>query len=221
MKINKVDNKVIAAQLRKPTGEFATKVAETMNEGNRQINLDAIDALNLSVGDQILEIGMGNGFFVKEILSRSNELKYTGCDFSKEMVEQSTQMNAELVDDGQVSFYLNNGIKLPFEKESYDKVLTINTLYFWADQALILSEIWNVLKPKGQLTIAIRPKSVMKKYPFTEHGFNMFDKEEVIYLLEQYNFKVTEVFENEEPEQDFGGVKMKVANLVVNAQKVE
>ena len=220
MEKNKVDSKVIAAQLRCPNGELATKVAETMNEGNRQMNLDAMDALNLSVGDHILEIGMGNGFFVKEILSRKKELKYTGCDFSKEMVEQSTQMNAVLVATKQVEFYLNNGLKLPFEKECYDKVFTINTLYFWEDKALTLSEIWRVLKPKGQLTISIRPKSVMTSYPFTKHGFQMFEKEELVHLLQQNNFKVTEVIENDEPSQDFGGVEMKVANLIVNAQKI-
>jgi len=220
MEINKIDNKTIAEQLRRPNGEFATKVGEIMNEGNRQINLDVIDALNLSVGDEVLEIGMGNGFFVKEILSKKKELKYTGCDFSKEMVEQSIQLNATFVASGQADFYLNDGVKLPFEKETYDKVFTINTLYFWKNEALTLHEIWNVLKPKGQLTIAIRPKSVMQLYPFTEYGFKMFDKEEVIRLLEQNNFKVTEVVENEEPSQDFGGVEMRVANCIVRAQKI-
>lgn len=219
MDIKKIDHSIIADQLRQPKGEFATKIAETMNEGNRQINLDTIAALNLSSGDHVLEIGMGNGFFVKKVLAKEEGLKYTGCDFSKEMVEQSTQMNKEFIENGQAAFYLNNGLKLPFEKTSFDKVFTINTLYFWEDQRLTLTEIWNVLRPKGQLTIAIRPKSVMKLYPFTENGFNMFDKGQVVELLQQNNFNVIEVFENEEPDQDFDGTKMKVANLVVTAEK--
>ncbi|MBK7811139.1 MAG: hypothetical protein IPI50_07870 [Saprospiraceae bacterium] len=57
--------KEIAKQLRQPSGEFATQVGQKMNEGNLHINLNTIEALNLQKGDHILEIGMGNGFFVK------------------------------------------------------------------------------------------------------------------------------------------------------------
>ena len=53
--------KTIAAQLRQPSGEYAIEVGKKMNEGNHDINLYTIKALNLKPGDNILEIGMGNG----------------------------------------------------------------------------------------------------------------------------------------------------------------
>lgn len=66
--------KAIADQLRQPTGEYAIQVGEKMNEGNLHINLNTFEVLNLVAGDNILEIGMGNGFFVKNILSTDNTI---------------------------------------------------------------------------------------------------------------------------------------------------
>jgi hypothetical protein len=39
-----------------------------MNKGNRLMNLETISQLGIVDNDKILEIGMGNGFFVKIFL---------------------------------------------------------------------------------------------------------------------------------------------------------
>lgn len=59
--------KTIAQQLRQPTGAFAIEVGQTMNKGNLQMNLCTIENLVLNKNNRLLEIGMGNGFFVKNI----------------------------------------------------------------------------------------------------------------------------------------------------------
>lgn len=59
--------KNIALQLRKPEGDWGIEMGEKMNVGNKFINLHTIDVLNPKANDVILEIGMGNGFFVKDI----------------------------------------------------------------------------------------------------------------------------------------------------------
>jgi protein-L-isoaspartate O-methyltransferase len=96
--------KHIAAQLRKPEGEGATRVGEKMNDGNRFINLRAIRRLEVKPGDNILEIGMGNGFFVESVLSVAPTVRYTGCDYSPEMVQQATGLNQAAVASGQARF---------------------------------------------------------------------------------------------------------------------
>ena len=68
--------KNIATQLRQPRGEFAVQVGERMNKGNLHINLFTLDALNLNGEENILEIGMGNGFFVKNLLNKYPKIKY-------------------------------------------------------------------------------------------------------------------------------------------------
>jgi ubiquinone/menaquinone biosynthesis C-methylase UbiE len=158
--------KSIAEQLRKPAGEYAVKVGEKMNEGNLHINLYTIEALNLAPDDNVLEIGMGNGFFVKDILSANNFIRYTGCDFSEVMVDEASKINEEYVKEGTAKFCVANAEQLPFNDGEFDRVFTVNTIYFWANPSLVLSEIKRVLKPAGQVVISIRPKSVMQYYPF-------------------------------------------------------
>ncbi len=118
--------KEIAKQLRQPSGEFATQVGQKMNEGNLHINLNTIEALNLQKGDHILEIGMGNGFFVKNILSTDHSIKYTGCDISEAMVAESSKQNETWIASGQAHFQLADANELPFDPSSFNKVFSIN-----------------------------------------------------------------------------------------------
>lgn len=141
--------KTIAGQLRKPTGEYATQVGEKMNEGNLHINLITIEALNIVPEDNILEIGMGNGYFVKNILSIDKSIKYTGCDYSEIMVEECNKQNETFITTGQAKFIIADAKELPFGNETFDKVFSINTIYFWDNPNIVLAEIVRVLKSKG------------------------------------------------------------------------
>lgn len=211
--------KAIAGQLRQPTGEYAIQVGEKMNEGNLHINLNTFEALNLATNDNILEIGMGNGFFVKNILSADNSIKYTGCDFSEIMVDEARKQNVNFIASGQAKFLKADANELPFEKETFDKVFSINTIYFWDNPQKVLAEIWRVLKTKGQVTISIRPKSIMEHYPFVKYGFKTFAKDDLTELIAKNNFKVVDIIEKDEPEIEINGELTKTATLLIRAEK--
>jgi ubiquinone/menaquinone biosynthesis C-methylase UbiE len=211
--------KSIAAQLRKPHGEYASQVGKNMNVGNKIINQHTIEALKLKAHDNVLEIGMGNGFFVKDILAAGKDIMYAGCDFSEIMVQEASAQNEMFVKAGKANFIVAGADNLPFENAVFDKVFTINTIYFWEDQQNVLSELGRVLKSTGQLIISVRPKSVMQTYPFVKYGFNMFDKDDLVKLLSDNNFHVTEVIEKKEPDQEISGEKIKVETLIVCANK--
>lgn len=212
--------KSVAEQLRKPQGEYAIRTGKKMNESNLLINLFTIEALKLTANDTILEIGMGNGFFVKDILSVDNSIHYTGCDFSEAMVEEASKLNEDFIKAGRATFCLANANHLPFANERFNKVFSVNTIYFWNDPSLILSEFWRVLKPKGQIIISLRPKSVMEHYPFAKYGFNMFTEDDLIDLLSKNNFRVMSTIEKDEPEQEVSGEKIPVKTLIICAEKL-
>lgn len=211
--------KGLAAQLRQPNGEYAIRVGEMMNEGNKHINLYTIEALDPKAGEKILEIGMGNGFFVMNILGIDPSIRYTGCDFSEIMVEESRKQNEQFIQNGQAEFFHANAEQLPLPNETFDKVFTINTLYFWENPELVFAEIRRVLKPKGKLIIAVRPKSVMQHYPFVKYGFAMFAKEDIVNLMGRNQFRATEILEKQEPEAELNGEKMSTETLIISAEK--
>src|SRR5688500_4778285 len=139
--MNEEQLKPVASQLRQPQGEEGIQVGEKMNEGNAFLNLAAIKQLKLQPNVSVLEIGMGNGFLVKDILSGNPSAKYIGCDFSELMVEQARKLNKTFINNGKAQFVLAEADNLPFAPESFDKVFTVNTLYFWNDPAAILTQI--------------------------------------------------------------------------------
>ncbi len=212
--------KEIAGQLRQPHGEHATEVGERMNKGNYLMNVAAIETLAPQAQDTILEIGMGNGFFVKDILSMDPSVHYSGCDFSEAMIEAATQLNQEVVNTGQASFILAPANSLPFEESTFNKVFTVDTIYFWENPTPVLDEIKRVLKPQGQLLIAFRPKWAMEQYPFTQYGFTMYTMEELVALLPANGFVVSQSFEKQEPDQEINGETVIAAFAIILAEKI-
>jgi len=209
----------LAAQLRQPTGEAGIQIGEWMNRGNVQINLDTIATLNAVADDNILEIGMGNGFFVKNILQEDESIQYTGADFSAVMVAEATRINAAWIAKKQAKFILSNVDALPFANNSFNKIFTINTIYFWEDVAKVLSEIKRMLQPNGKFIVTLRPKRQMKNYPFIQYGFNLFSKEEAVQLLTQNGFTVLHASEMQEPDFEVNGEMVKMESLIIESTK--
>lgn len=217
--MDKQSHQQLAAQLRMPVGVDGIRTGEWMNRGNVHINLDTIEILNAIEGDNILEIGMGNGYFVKDVLQNVSHLQYTGVDFSAVMVEEAKKINTAWINKGQVKFILSNAAALPFADAAFNKIFSINTIYFWDDATAILAEIKRVLQPKGKLIVALRPKRLMKNYPFTQYGFTMFTREEMIQLLTTNGLTIAQAIEKQEPDFELNGEMVKIESLIIEASK--
>ena len=211
--------KIAASQLRKPHGEHAIFFGNKMNEGNKELYRNTLSVMNPEDEDVILEIGMGNGNFVKDILSTASNIMYHGCDYSKEMVAESKKNNKNYMNSGTANFLLSNASNLPFSDDYFDTVFSVNTIYFWEDKIKILNELSRVLTQNGKLVLALRPEKTMNYYPFVKHGFELFSKNKVVDLLERNHFTTENVTEKKETDQIIDGFKYKVESLIVIAKK--
>lgn len=213
------EQKELASQLRQPHGDGATVIAERMNKGNAVMNRATLDFISAKDSMSILEIGMGNGFFIPELLQRAKNMHYTGLDFSSEMISYATQLNKENVDKGVVEFLLGDVQEAASLGKYFDTIFTVNTIYFWKNPPEVLNQLYSLLKKEGELIITIRPKKVMQQYPFVQYGFTMYSKEELCALLENNNWKIVDAKEIQEPEHFINGVGYKVETLMVKARK--
>jgi ubiquinone/menaquinone biosynthesis C-methylase UbiE len=211
-----MDLQLLAAQLRKPDGEIGKQIGEVMNNGNNLINQWTIAALDVQDGDSILEIGMGNGYFVKDILSGRSSVIYHGVDYSQLMVDEAKKLNASFIDTKQANFTVANAGKMPFESNYFNKIFTINTIYFWDNAEDELREIKRVLQPGGKFVIAIRTKESMDQMPFTEYGFIKYNQDEFVDVLQKNGFTISNVDQRKEPPYDFNGKQMELENLIVS-----
>jgi ubiquinone/menaquinone biosynthesis C-methylase UbiE len=213
------DSKTLAGQLRQPEGSLGIKVGENMNKGNRLMNLETIKQIEISGNDNILEIGMGNGFFVRDIITAAQNVKYTGCDFSETMIREATDLNHSFSPNAK--FVLSDARHLPFSDALFDKVFTVNTIYFWEDAKQVLAEIRRVLKPNGTFIVTLRPRHVMDQLPVVKHGFTTFNNEEVAHLLDENNFKTVSITENEDIEIKIDDKSIRNAFVVIKAIKTK
>lgn len=209
--------KEIARQLSCPDGEYGIKTGEMMNISNIGMTTNAIEALDLIPKDIVLELGHGNAAHVAALLNKADDVTYFGADISKTIITEAEKINAEFIAETRASFFLTNGEVLPFEDEFFDKIFTVNTIYFWQNPIQYLAEIKRVLKPKGLLVIAFADKAFMETLPFTKFGFNLYDEPKVLNILSNAGFEILKSELKSEEIQSNAGFKVNRDYYVVSA----
>lgn len=204
-----------AAQLRCPSGGQALETARKMNEVHGSLNRKCIELMHISPGDHILETGPGNGAFARDIVGNLQGVSYTGIDWSDAMVQQARSLNAELIASGHAQFLLADSNSIPLGAHSFDKALTVHTVYFWDDPALHLAELARVLKPQGLLCIAFADRTFTEKMPFAQMGFTLYNAQEVKTLLEGAGFLVQDILRiTETSKAETGEMIDKLLNVI-------
>ena len=201
----------IASQLKYPSGEKGIEMANMMNETNINMTKHSIQNLNISQGNKILELGHGNAGHVEFLFEQAQNLKYYGLEMSELMFKEARQINRNFVSQKQAFFSIYDGNKIPFEDESFDKIFTVNTIYFWQKPEELLSEIYRVLKPNGNFCLTFAEEDFMKKQPFTQFEFELYSTEKAQKLIEKTPFKI--VYTETQTEK----VKSKTGELVDRA----
>lgn len=199
------DLKILAQNLRNPQGEKGIEIGEMMNATNIGMTLESIKTLLIGDGEQILEVGHGNAGHLKSILNKAKDLKYTGIDISETMNKEAQNLNAEFKD--QAEFILYEGKKLPFEDKVFDKIFTVNTVYFWENPKEYLNEIYRVLKDSGTFVLTFAQRVFMETLPFTQYDFKLYNSEEMQEIISESYFKRMKMVEKEEQIQNKAGTE--------------
>ena len=215
-----LDPEELAKHLRQPVGETGKKVGVEMNKSNKHICLNTYKVLSPSTGDHILEIGMGNGYFVPDLLEMAGGLKYHGVDYSETMVDEARQINEKLVDQGVVQFTQGSIDALPFADATFDSISTTNTLYFWPAPLSNAQELFRVLKPGGKLVLGYRSKDCMDQLEITKYGFVKYETKGVEQLLLDAGFSDVSTQNIKEPELEFDGNIFQIEGLFTSAKKL-
>ncbi|MCH5715330.1 class I SAM-dependent methyltransferase [Niabella hibiscisoli] len=109
---------------------------------------------------------------------------------SELMMDAARHTNQKWIDNGEASFYLYDGARTPFSDGSFDKVFTVNTIYFWSDPVSLLSEIYRITTAGGWFNITFAQKAFMQTLPFTQFGFELYDTTKVETLVAATSWKI-------------------------------
>ena len=113
--------------------------------------------MELRPGERILDLGCGSGW-ASRLLARmvsdgpQGFGQVVGIDISDEMVRQA---RAESKDFENVMFVEGSAAQIPWEENFFDKVLSVESFYYYPDQERALAELFRVMAPKGELYILI------------------------------------------------------------------
>ena len=133
----------------RPTGEDGTKMLQRMNESHYAVTGWALEHWKIREDDRILDIGCGGGATLRRMSEQVRDGHLTGVDYSATSVELSGQTNAEALKTGKMDLVEASVANLPFVDNVFDKIITVESFYFWPDPAENLKEVYRVLKPQG------------------------------------------------------------------------
>jgi SAM-dependent methyltransferase len=116
------------------------------------------DKLNLADGDRILDVGCGEGRHTLGAYLSAN-VHAVGVDLSEQDLQTATERFKEFEEPGNaaksVTFQKANALALPFDDNSFDKVICSEVLEHIPDYQGVLAEIRRVLKPEGLLAVSV------------------------------------------------------------------
>lgn len=217
------DYKSVAAQLRQPSGADGLKTAERMSENNGPMIRRCIDHLAPDKEENILEIGPGGGLHIPNLLEKAEGIRYTGVDISETMIELAKEHNKEGLNSGNVvldQVLVKNGYtSLPFASDHFDKIFTVNTVYFWDNALAQANEIFRVLKPSGTFILCFASEQFMAALPFTQYGFELYSIEKASALLLQADFSIDKVTTEKEMVKSIAGEEFEREIIFIKAIK--
>ncbi|MEJ5311131.1 MAG: class I SAM-dependent methyltransferase [Anaerolineae bacterium] len=128
---------------------------------------EALTVAGIAPGMAVLDVGCGRG----EMLRHTTRLgaRAFGIDYAQAAVRLSRRIVAEVIQQGGMAcVYQASALYLPFQAETFDRVLMFDIVehLYPAELALALTEAWRVLKPGGRIIVHTAPNVWYDRYAY-------------------------------------------------------
>nr|WP_255949254.1 class I SAM-dependent methyltransferase [Brucepastera parasyntrophica] len=143
----------------------------------------------------ILDIGFGNGYLLKKLYKLNIPIKMYGIEVSKDMFDRVFLKNEQLIRNRDLRISLESIQETEFESNTFDRIYTINTIYFWNELGKSFSEIKRILKPDGIFLNIIYTKEFLDKIIYTKYGFQKYTIEEIGKITEENGMRILDIVE--------------------------
>ena len=191
--INRIKTFLLAGQHGHPRGIVGRILGEQMVRQHITETTWTISLLNLQSEDQILEAGFGAGHAIERVAALAANGHVWGIDLSQAMVRAASRRNAQAIKAGQVILRCGDLTTLPFPDSQFDKVFSIQTLYFWPDPPRALAEVFRVLKPGGVLVVTLSTGKIgAAELTGLEHYQRVLE-EQIIPTMKQLGFTLASI----------------------------
>ena len=145
---------------------------EKMEQHHLDITLKTLRLMDLRSGQRVLDLGCGSRWATR-LVARAvaedsiGEANVVGLDVSDEMIRLARETSREL---SNVRFVVGSATQIPERDNFFNRVLSVESFYYYPDQGGALDEVFRVMAPGARLFILIN------LYTDNEYSLQWVDK---------------------------------------------
>jgi arsenite methyltransferase len=159
-----------------------------LNRGNTPLIDATLARLELRRDSSYLDLGFGGGRALREAAGTVTAAPIYGVDFSPDVVAEGHRRFADLITAGRLTLMQGDVTDMPLRDGLFDRISTMNTIYFWPEPERAAAELFRLLTPGGRLGIGYTGEEKMASYPLISDGFTLVGAERVEALLRGAGF---------------------------------
>ncbi|MFN7994352.1 MAG: class I SAM-dependent methyltransferase [Bryobacteraceae bacterium] len=185
---------VLRTQFGRPSGRIGSVLMRPLlNVANKRLIGTCVNLLDVRPKDHVLDVGFGGGYSLRALAAKAKRGRITGLDYSPDMVSIAATMLARESPETRTSLQCGDAMHLPYADRTFDRILTVNSIYYWSDLLGGLREMARVLKNRGRLAVGFRPTITLRPFTLGWQGFHLYEPEQVAGLMHRSHFRVLRV----------------------------
>jgi ubiquinone/menaquinone biosynthesis C-methylase UbiE len=151
------DNTNTDEHMRREFNEWAEAGrGEEMENHHISITQQTLALMKLKPGERVLDLGCGAGWasrLLAQLVSGGDRPgQVVGLDVSDEMIRRARATSQQY---DNILFVVGSAQQIPWQEDFFDKVLSVESFYYYGDQGSALDEVRRVMAPGGELNILI------------------------------------------------------------------
>ncbi len=145
--------KTAEEKVRREFNQWAeTGRGEVMEEEHAAIAAGMLQQMTFEERDKILDIGCGAGWFAALLAAKVPPGQVVGIDVADDLIRLARK---KYVEQPNLLFQVAPAEEIPWDEDFFNKVVSIESAYYWPNPAQGCQEIFRVLRPGGTVWILI------------------------------------------------------------------
>lgn len=150
--------RAVNRQAASPSGWLGALLGQIWRHEHARLNAEVLDQLDIREGHVVLEIGSGPGEALAAAAHRARGGRVLGIDVSPTMVRTARHRNRLAIERGELDVRVGDIATMDLSGSSFDRILSVHSIYFWRDAEQVLAKLANALNPGGRMVLAFRPE---------------------------------------------------------------
>ncbi len=177
--------RLLWGQLGRPSGWLGHAIGWLITSANAPAHDLTLAHSHIAPEDRVLEVGFGGGALAEKVLASAPGVTVRGVDPSDVMVKLANERLGGAVREGHAELRPDDVSSLPYADGSFEKALSVHSLYFWKDPVADLGEVRRVLLvPGGLFVVTIDPTEPMEGPAAEQTGYNRWSREALLAVLD-------------------------------------